>query len=132
MKWKNPINNPYLLLLFPSQCYDHSILVITPIWPWHQVILLIKFQEIRLLIMFPEIIICLMIITMTSLILLVTSQLMPFLRPANLVYTQSNFFAAGCKIMQHYVTNLYNIMQSAAIYRCILPPYRREQPFWRR
>ena len=24
--------------------------------------------------------------------------------------TQSNFFAAGCIIMQHYVTNLYNIM----------------------
>ena len=25
--------------------------------------------------------------------------------------SQLNFFAAGCKIMQHYVTNLYNIMQ---------------------
>ena len=28
----------------------------------------------------------------------------------NEIITQSNFFAAGCKIMQHYVTNLYNIM----------------------
>ena len=24
--------------------------------------------------------------------------------------SQSNFFTAGCKIMQHYMTNLYNIM----------------------
>ena len=31
--------------------------------------------------------------------------------------TQSNFFADRCKIMQHYVTNLYNIMQHYVIRR---------------
>ena len=29
--------------------------------------------------------------------------------------TQSNFFAVGCKIMQHYVIKLYNIMQLCII-----------------
>ena len=39
--------------------------------------------------------------------------------------TQSNFFAAGCKIMQHYVTNLYNIMQHYVIRGDISPHFRR-------
>ena len=41
------------------------------------------------------------------------------------VYTQSNFFAAGCIIMQHYVTNLYNIMQHYVIRGDISPHFRR-------
>ena len=51
---------------------------------------------------------------------------------------QSNFFAAGCKIMQLYVTNLYNIVQHYATLckprryiAAFSPPYRREQPFLR-
>ena len=39
--------------------------------------------------------------------------------------TQSNFFAAGCKIMQHYVTNLYNIVQHYVIRGDISPHFRR-------
>ena len=39
--------------------------------------------------------------------------------------TQSNFFAAGCIIMQHYVTNLYNIMQHYVIRGDISPNFRR-------
>ena len=49
--------------------------------------------------------------------------------------SQSNFFAAGCKIMQHYMTNLYNIMQHYVIRGDISPyfrRYRRERPFLRR
>ena len=38
---------------------------------------------------------------------------------------QSNFFGAGCKIMQHYVTNLYNIMQHYVIRGDISPHFRR-------
>ena len=38
---------------------------------------------------------------------------------------QSNFFAAGCKIMQHYVTNLYKIMQHYVIRGDISPHFRR-------
>ena len=38
--------------------------------------------------------------------------------------TQSNFFAAGCIIMQHYVTNLYNIMQHYVIRGNISPHFR--------
>ena len=41
------------------------------------------------------------------------------------VYTQSDFFAAGCKIMQHYVTNLYHIMQYYVIRGDISPHFRR-------
>ena len=36
-----------------------------------------------------------------------------------------NFFAAGCKIMQHYVTNLYNIMQQYVIRGDISPHFHR-------
>ena len=39
--------------------------------------------------------------------------------------TQSNFFAAGCKIMQHYVTHLYSIMQHYVIPGDISPHFRR-------
>ena len=39
--------------------------------------------------------------------------------------TQSNFFAAGCKLMQHYVTNLYNIMQHYVIRGDITPHFHR-------
>ena len=39
--------------------------------------------------------------------------------------TQSNFFAAGCKILQHYATNLYNIMQHYVTRSDILPHFRR-------
>ena len=38
---------------------------------------------------------------------------------------QSNHFAAGCKIMQHYVTNLYNIMQHYVIRGDISQHFRR-------
>ena len=34
-------------------------------------------------------------------------------------------FAAGCIIMQHYVTNLYNIMQHHVIRGDISPHFRR-------
>ena len=39
--------------------------------------------------------------------------------------TQSNFFAARCKIMQHYVMQLYNIMQHYIIRGDISPHIRR-------
>ena len=39
--------------------------------------------------------------------------------------SQSNFFAAECKIMQHYVTNLFNIMQHYVIRGDISPHFRR-------
>ena len=39
--------------------------------------------------------------------------------------SQSNFFAAGCEIMQHYVTNLYNIRQHYVIRGDISPNFRR-------
>ena len=39
--------------------------------------------------------------------------------------TQSNFFAAGYKIMQHYVIKLYNIMQHCIIRGDISPHIRR-------
>ena len=42
-----------------------------------------------------------------------------------LAVTQSNFFATGCKIMTHYVTYLYNIMQHYVIRRDISPHFRR-------
>ena len=35
------------------------------------------------------------------------------------------FASAGCKIMQHYVTNLYNIMQRYVIRGDISPYFRR-------
>ena len=38
---------------------------------------------------------------------------------------QSNFYAVGCKIMQHYVTKLYNIMQHYVIRGDIPPHFRR-------
>ena len=41
------------------------------------------------------------------------------------IATQSNFFVAGCIIMQHYVTNLYNIMQHYVIRGDISPHFRR-------
>ena len=53
----------------------------------------------------------------------------------NLHDTQSNFFAVGCKIMQHYVIQLYNIMQHYIPRRYIAaysPPNRRKRPFLRR
>ena len=40
-------------------------------------------------------------------------------------YFQSNFFAAGFKIMQHYVMNLYNIMQHYVNRGDISPHFRR-------
>ena len=41
------------------------------------------------------------------------------------VFSQSNFFAAGCIIMQHYATNLYNIMQHYVIRGDKSPHFRR-------
>ena len=40
------------------------------------------------------------------------------------VLTQSNFFAAGCKIMQHYVIKFYDIMQHCIIRGDISPHIR--------
>ena len=45
--------------------------------------------------------------------------------PCSLEPSQSNFFAAGCKVMQHHVTNLYNIMQHYVIRGDISPHFRR-------
>ena len=39
--------------------------------------------------------------------------------------TQSNFSAAGCKIMQHYVTNSHTIVQHYVIRGDISPHFRR-------
>ena len=42
-------------------------------------------------------------------------------------HSQSNFFAAGCKIMQRYVIKLHNPRRYIAAYSS---PYHRERPFW--
>ena len=58
---------------------------------------------------------------------------------SRVIPSQSNFFIAECKVMQHYVVQLYNIMKHyATLYNprryiaACSPPYRREQPFLRR